>query len=275
MASSESRGRWTQDLRWHVGLWVFTVLLVVGSACAAWALHALQTRGTQAARADTQAMGQSVAQTLAQQLDRAVRLGIPLDELPGLAPYLQAARKGQPALVTIAVQGPDGRTLAAAGTVPPAADDSKPIDSISLPVGRTDPAAGTVVVHTDSSAALRGSLAQAGAWAALAVVLAAALAALVAGLGPAAQLERQRLAVRARLGLAAAADVATAATSAAAAHGPLATLQALAMGDAEQQAARQSLADYAQELLAVDFDGQLRDSITRLQQGVGISGEHG
>ena len=274
MASSERRGRWMQDLRWRAGLWVFAVLLVVGSACAAWALHALQARGAQAARADTQAMGQSVAQTLAQQLDRAVRLGIPLAELPGLAPYLQAARKGQPALAAIAVQGPDGRTLAAAGTAPPAADGGNPIDSVSLPIGRTDPAAGTVVVHTDSSAALRGSLARAGAWAALAVVLTAGLAALLTGLGPGAQLERQRRAAWARLGLASTADVA-APGGAAAAHGPLATLQALAEGDAQQQAARQGLADYAQELLAVDFDGQLRGSITRIQHSADITEGHG
>jgi len=60
-----------QDLRWRVGLWVFAVLVGVGSACAAWTLHGLRASGERAANQDVQAIAQSIAQTLAQQLGRA------------------------------------------------------------------------------------------------------------------------------------------------------------------------------------------------------------
>ena len=63
-------------------------------------------------------MARSVAQTLAQQLGRAARLGIPLQELPGVAPYLAAALERQSALASIAVVLPDGRTLHAVGPSP-------------------------------------------------------------------------------------------------------------------------------------------------------------
>lgn len=276
MASSEPAPRWTQDLRWRVGLWVFAVLLGVGGACATWALQSVQARGLQAARADALAVAQSVAQTLAQQLGRAVRLGIPLAELPGLPPYLQTARTGQPAIVAIVVQDADGRTLATAGVPPPKVEGPVPTDAVSLAIGRAGHPAGTVMVHTDSGAALRGSLWQAGVLAALAVVLTAAGAALLAGLGPGAQLEHERRAVWSRLGMAAAEDLATGpAVATAARHGPQAVLQALATGEAAQQAARQALDAYAEELLAVDFDGQLRLAIERIQHGAGTAPEHG
>ena len=93
-----------QDLRWRVGLWVFAVLVGVGSACAAWTLHGLRASGERAANQDVQAIAQSIGQTLAQQLGRAVRLGIPLDELPGVPPYLEATLKRQPVLSALAVE---------------------------------------------------------------------------------------------------------------------------------------------------------------------------
>src|SRR5690606_27419555 len=108
--------RLAQDLRWRVGLLVFGVLATVGAACALWALQDLRDNGARAAGRDAQALAHSVAQTLAQQLGRAVRLGIPLDELPGVPPYLHAALQRQPVLTHIAIEGAEGATLHAAGS---------------------------------------------------------------------------------------------------------------------------------------------------------------
>ena len=84
----------TEDVRWRVGVWVFCVLVAVGSAGAVWVLQDLRSHGTRTARQDAQALAHSVAQTLAHQLGRAVRLGIPLAELPGVPDYLDNTLRG-------------------------------------------------------------------------------------------------------------------------------------------------------------------------------------
>ena len=181
-----------QDLRWRIGLWVFAVLLGVGSVCAAWTLHGLRASGERAANQDVQAIAQSIGQTLAQQLGRAVRLGIPLDELPGVPPYLEATLKRQPVLSALAVEQADGTPLHAVG---------RPLapGAVRVPIVAGAAPAGFVVAGTKSTAPLQGSQGQA-LWISAVTVLGIALAvALWAALRPGARLEAQRRAVLARL----------------------------------------------------------------------------
>lgn len=248
--------RTLDDLRWRTGLLVFAVLAVVGSACALWTLHELRQSGARAANEDTRALARSVAQTLAQQLARAARLGIPLEELPGVAPHLAATLAHQPALASLAVVLPDGRTLHAAGTGSMPADADGARVDIAFPGG----SAGTVVAVAGSAAALSHRLAQARLSALLAVLTLAACAGLWAALGPGARLERQRRTAEDWLD----GKTATAAAQAAGQGGLQPLLGVLIEGDAERRAERDAVRAYAEELLAVDFDGTMRADIERV-----------
>ncbi|MBW7899944.1 MAG: hypothetical protein H3C26_00575 [Rhodocyclaceae bacterium] len=250
-----------QDLRWRAGLLAFAVLIVVGGACALWTLHELRIGGARAAGEDARALARSVAQTLAQQLGRAVRLGIPLPELPGIEPHLAAALAHQPALASLAVVLPDGRTLHAAGAGAVAGDADRVRVDIAFPGG----SAGTVVAVTGSGAALPRSLARARIFSAVAVFALALCAGLWAALGPGTRLERQRRAALAWLGGEVDADAAVRLEALAGGEGGLQPLlEALIEGDAEQRAAGDAVQAYAEELLAVDFDGAMRADIERI-----------
>lgn len=251
------------DLRWRVGLLAFAVLAVIGSACALWMLHELRIGGARAASADARAMAQSVAQTLAQQLGRAVRLGIPLQELPGVAGYLEAALERQTALTSLAVVLPDGRTLYAAGASAAAGTAADAANAVSVPIAAQGAPAGQVVAMAEGSASMRQSLAWARGLSAAAVLALALCAGFGAALGPGAQLERQRRAAQAWLGREAGADLARL-EALARGQGLQPLLEALAQGEAEQRAAREAVQAYAEELLAMDFDGLLREDIERI-----------
>ncbi len=270
MANHETSGHWTRDLRCRVGVLVFAVVLALGAGCAAWALAQLQADGSHAAQRDAHAMAQSVAQTLAQQLERAVRLGIPLSELPGLTPYLQATLKDQPMLTAIAVILPDGRTLQSAGL----AIEARPGDRVSVQIAGQGAPAGAVLVSASGSASMQGSLAHARWLAAIAVLASALGASLPAALWAGTQLERERRAVEALLAGEPLSAVGTGVITRVA-PGPQAVLQAFADKEAELEGARQQLAAYAQELLAIDFDGSKGVAIERIRQDASMSEKHG
>lgn len=260
-----------QDLRWRAGLLAFAVLLVVGSGCALWALHELRIGGARAASQDARAMARSVAQTLAQQLGRAARLGIPLQELPGVAPYLAAALERQSALASIAVVLPDGRTLHAVGAKSAPGDAA---DSVRVEIAAKKGVAGAVVAVAGGRAARPQSLARAQALSAAAVLALAVGAGLWAALGPGAQLERQRRAAWAWLGGGALADM-SGLEVLCRGGGLQPLLEALAQGDAEQRAAQEAVKAYAQELLAMDFDGLMREDIERIVNPAAGQSEEG
>ena len=249
-----------QDLRWRVGLWVFAVLVGVGSACAAWTLHGLRASGERAANQDVQAIAQSIAQTLAQQLGRAVRLGIPLDELPGVPPYLEATLKRQPVLSALAVEQADGTPLHFVGQALALAPAR---GTVRVPIVAGAAHAGFVVAGTKSTAPLQGSQGQA-LWISAVAVLGIALAvALWAALRPGARLEVQRRAVLARLQQGRS-DGLPPPEGRGHADGLQLVLDTLAQGDDEQRAAHAALQAYAHELLSVDFDGHMRAGIERI-----------
>lgn len=249
------------DLRWRLGLRVFGVLLAVGSACGWVALREVQERGSREAGVHARAMAQSVADTLAQQLARAVRLGIPLQDLPGVPLHLEATLARQPLLVALAVKLPDGRTLHGAGHAAALETDAAHavFTAAGLPVGRVVAGAGEVGAWSTDS--VRTVL-----WACAVGLVLALAAALVAACGPGARLERQRRAVLARLALQAQDSGDRGGVEGPLEHGPQAMLVALDEGDAEQAVANQALGAYAQELLAVDFDGRMRADIERIMR---------
>ena len=117
------------------------------------------------------------------------------------------------------------------------------------------------------------SLARAQALSAAAVLALAVGAGLWAALGPGAQLERQRRAAWAWLEGRTGRYVR--------AGGPVpwrrvaALLEALAQGDAEQRAAQEAVKAYAQELLAMDFDGLMREDIERIVNPAAGQSEEG
>ncbi|WP_313073677.1 hypothetical protein [Melaminivora sp.] len=258
---------WTQDLRWRVGALVFAVLAAVGGLCALWALHDLRGSGARTAREDARALAQSVAQTLAQQLGRAARLGIPLEELPGVPAYLQAALQRQPALTRITVEQADGSVLhTVQGVRAPAHDGLTSV--VRRPISGLPAQAGTVAVAADPAASIGALLRRARVQAAALVLGLALAAALAAALGPGARMERQRRRVLARLAGRAPAR-AHAPQPASTPRGLPALALALDQGDARLHEARKAVQTYARELLATDFDGRLRPSIERIVQDSG------
>jgi len=274
----------TPDLRWRTGLLAALLTAAIGGACALFTLQQLRDSGARAAIDDSRAMAESVAQTLAQQLGRALRLGIPLAQLPGVPAYLQSALERQPVLRSIAVLQPDGSVLYAAQArsvgdangAGAGADDggrvAVPIPAPAAPAASSaaDAAGGKVAVAILGSATAAPASLLRAAWLAAAAVLALALAAgLAAAFGPGARLERQRRELLARLHPGLHPDSHSGAqpmphTGLASEDGLRPALQALAQGDADAQAAREAVQAYAQELLAIDFDGQMRAGIERI-----------
>ncbi|MCK9516902.1 MAG: hypothetical protein WCZ18_11235 [Ottowia sp.] len=257
------RRAWHDDLRWRVGLLVLCVVLVVGGACTAWALRHLERASAQTAQQDARALAASVAQVAAQQLARALRFGIPLQELPGLPSYLQAALDGQPALAGMGIQLPDGATLHAVGRQAGATAPDVQVPIIDP--GRAGGVQGGFVwVRTD---ARNGASLQRARWQAwLGLLLIALLAAAVAALSIGRRLERQRRLLWQHLAGQGAAPLQATQLGLSVAHGPLALLHALAQGEQTLRAQRQALDADAQELLSVDFDGQLRPRVERIRQ---------
>lgn len=261
--STEMPGEtWHSDLRWRLGLLVFCVVLVIGGGCATWALHQLAQASARTAQQDAHALATSVAQTAAQQLARALRLGIPLQQLPDLPSYLQTALHGQPALVGMGIELPDGSTLEAVGrqTGADASVVRVPIIASGQGAGTRG---GTVWIRIDASHGANLDQARWQAW--LGLLLVAALAAVVAALSIGRELERQRRLAWQHLAGPAPAPL-PAMPPNTVTHGPLALLRALATGEQALQAQRQALNAHAQELLSVDFDDQLRPHIERIRQ---------
>lgn len=261
----------TLDLRWRTGLLAALLTAAIGSACALFTLQQLRDSGARASIDESRSVAESMAQTLAQQLGRAVRLGIPLTQLPGVPAYLQSALERQPALRLIAVLRPDGSVLYAAHARGEGGAGAESGEAAQVTVVIPSPAAldastGKVVVAgMGSSTATSASLLRA-TWLSAAAVLALALAAgLAAAFGPGARLERQRRELLAWLYPDSHSGEQPALYATLASEDGLRpALQALAQGDADVQAAREAVQAYAQELRAIDFDGQMRAGIERI-----------
>ncbi len=248
-----------KPLHWPLGLLALCLTLLIGGAGALWSLHQLRTTTERNAREDAQAMAESVAQTLALQISRAVRLGIPLGEIPGMPQYLQRALAQAPGLAAIAVQTADGQTLHTTARPKPSERNSTAPARAAIQVqGRS---VASVVVMT-APAALRPGLRSAYGLCALLVLAMALLSGWLAARGPGQRLERQRQQLLAGLsGVPLPPDTALPEPS----HGGMArALLALAEGQHQLQEQEAALQTYAQELLAVDFEQHLQAPIAAI-----------
>ena len=242
-------------LDWSLGLLALCLTLAIGGAMALWSLQQLQIKAERDAQQDAQAMAQSVAQTLALQIGRAVRLGIPLAEIPGMSAYLERALAQAPGLASIAVHTPSGHTL---HTTP--ARTALQQARVTIQVQGNN--VGSVVVGT-APAALAHNLTQAYALCALLVLSLGLLSGWLAARGPGRRLERQRQQLQA--GLDGALLPADPAALPDIRYGGVArALHALAEGQQQMQAQEAAVQAYAQELLAVDFDQRLQAPVARI-----------
>lgn len=244
-------------LDWSIGLLVLCLTLVIGAASAGWSLQQLRVNAERESQQDVQAMAQSVAQTLATQIGRAVRLGIPLADIPGMPDYLERALTQAPGLASIAVQQPDGSTLHATRNKLSRHRLHAEIQAQGHSVGR-------VVVSTAPTALSQG-LVNAYVFAALLVAALSLLSGWAALRGPGKQWQQQRELLQAGL---AGAPLPANASLPDANHGSLVrALQALTAGREAQQEQEAAVQAYADELLAVDFDQRLQAPVAAIVAG--------
>lgn len=100
-----------QHLRWRLTLLVGALVACVGAACVLWLLWHVERSAAQAGVQEWRAIATSVAQSQARQFGRAVRLGIPLPELPGVPAHFEGVLQRQPVLAAMALELADGRVL--------------------------------------------------------------------------------------------------------------------------------------------------------------------
>lgn len=237
----------------------FLVVLVIGGGLGQWLITSLETRAEEAARRDAQALAKSVAQTLASQFARAARLGIPLQELPGVEAHLQEYLQQTPGVASITLTGTDGQPGRTARQEVAAGKERDRVEAVVQ--GEAGPA-GQVVVTT-LPAALATGFTQAHQWSAIAAAVAAALAALLAHAVSGRNVaRRQRVLVAALSG-----NLHVDALDAGHEGDALdQALEAWAEGERHVLSDRAAFDALAEELRAVDFDDTMRPTIERLSR---------
>lgn len=244
-------------------LLAFVLTLGLGGAGAAWLVLREQAQLQELARQQAGEQAGAVGRTLARQFERAVRQGVPLQDVPGAQAELRRTLAVVPAVSAIALRDPGGRVLHEArdGAAANAVTVAVPVAvNGAEPVGRIE-------VTTAPAALARGLD---GVWlaTALAVLACAASAALVAAfaVGRVLQQRTERLAgwlAAAARGQAVALPLLPPAGDALAR-----AERAFAEGQARWQERQGAFDSYADELLAVDFDGDLRPRIASIAQKV-------
>ncbi|WP_024277110.1 hypothetical protein [Xanthobacter sp. 126] len=249
------------------GLFALILTLVFGGIAAAVLVNGYRARVEESARRDALVIGTSVARTLAQQFEKAARFGIPLKLLPGVEQHLSETLTRTPGLTQIVLRGSDGREIRSA------IGEHSGTDSVSAPVVVDGNTVAAVEVTTNP-AALATSFADIGLKAAMVVTVCAALAALAAGLLVGNALERAR--TRLANGLAEAVngqygerDVMIQHHRRQGARGAVGrAFRELEHGNRRVAERRSVFEAYAEELLAVDFDGGLRPDVERVRREV-------
>ncbi|MFG1418802.1 hypothetical protein V5F38_11605 [Xanthobacter sp. V0B-10] len=239
----------------------FVATLVVGGIAAGLLTSAFRARVEDGARRDALVIGTSVARALAQQFEKAERFGIPLKLLPGVEAHLTETLAGTPGITQIILRGPDGREIRSA------TGDEPGVDSTSAPVIVNGNPVATVEVATNP-AALSNGFTGIGAQAAVAAFIFAALAALAAGVVAGLPLDRAEARLGDALRRAAAGDFEPEPGPGRPRGAVGRAFRALALGNRQMRDRRAVFEAYAEELLAVDFDGSLRPDVERLRREV-------
>lgn len=243
------RHRSGKDLRHLVARLSFFAVLIAASIIAVAMLTQLQQSAYQQAKAGREAIAASVAQTLAAQFARAVRVGVPLEQIPGVPDYLQRTLERTPQLASLSLQHVDGKPLHSVQRQQPEHVVQAPIivqgQSIALLAAGTQAVTGLDFTKTYALTALS-------------VLLFALLAAALAFYGPGTRWQRRHDQLLAGLMQGQVVPVSDRLSSDALEQ----ALQTLAQAQQQQADTQQALNDYARELLAVDFDQRMRARIT-------------
>ena len=242
-----------QRLRLRVALTCSAAVFAAGVLAAALLMWSFLLHAEEQTRAGRHAITNSVAETLANQTARALRLGIPLEAIPGVTDYLKLTLENSPDVAYLAVTHPDGTPLHSISL-----EASEQLVNIPVVVK------GKVEAHIHAGAkAIHGqSLGQPALLSAIAVLLAAVLAGVVGYWGPGRRLQkRHALLVE---GLQAHQIIPQ--RDRQAADALEVALNTLADLQWRNQEAKAAVNDYSAELLAVDFDEQMRPSIEKIVQ---------
>lgn len=245
------------------GLFAFMVTLVVGGTATFFLVDGFKARVDQSARRDALVIGNSVARTLAQQFERAARFNVPLKLIPGVDAYLSETLADTPGLSQIILRGPDGREIRSA------IGENPGTDSTNAPVLVDGLKVASVEVSTNPSA-LSASFNQIRTVAVIAVIACAVLSGLAGAFLVGAGLNAQRALLAESLARAATDDfeptsseLRRASQMRSGAVGR--AFSALMQGNRRLLERRAAFDAYAEELLAVDFDGTLRPDVERVR----------
>ncbi len=242
-------------------VFAFLVTLLIGGTAAALLTTSYRAQVQDSARRDALVIGTSVARALAQQFEKAARFGIPLKLLPGVEAHLEETVIATPGITQIILRGPDGRELRSA------MDGEPGIDSATADVVVDGNVVATVEVGTNP-VAFAQAFANVTVQAAVAVFIFAALAALAAGLLVGLALDRAEARLADGLSRAIAGDFDWDARSGVRYGAVGRAFRALSAGNRHVRDRRAVFDAYAEELLAVDFDGSLRPEVESLRQDV-------
>ncbi len=242
------------------GLFAFALTLLVGGIAGALLISGFKARVEETARRDVTVIGASLARSLAQQFEKAARFGIPLKLIPGVESYLSQTLNQTPGIARIVLRGPDGREVRSA--IGPAAGQDMTTAAISvdgLAVGQVD--------VTTSPSAFSGAFGDLGLQVAGAVLVCAALAGIIAGTVAGGALDRRRRRLVVAMARNVAGELDGGPQAAMLGHGPVGqAFDALARGARRVGEKWAGFQAYAEELLAVDFDGRLRPEVERIRR---------
>lgn len=248
-----------RSLRQQLALRCAAITLLVGSLGTVALLTGLTQYNQHQAQAGQQAIVHSVAQTLAYQTARAVRLGIPLAKLPGVEAHLQQTLEHTPQLAYLAVADTHGKPMHSASR-----GVSEPL--LALPVvvkGQPVALIQAGASHSPTQALIKPTLV-----CAVIVLLASLLMGMIIYAWPGLRLQRRHdlLLSSLRDGLPVPAGDRRASD---ALHDAVQTLANLQQRNRQAQ---QAVQDYAAEIKAVDFDQKMLSAVDAITQAATKSG---
>lgn len=241
----------------------FALTLLLAGAGAAWLVLREQSRLEESVRRDATEQAGAIARMLARQLERAVRQGTPLASVPGVEAELRRTLAVVPAVSAIALRDATGRALHEVRE-----PDAGPGVTVAAPIanGGSDPA-GRIEVTTAPAALARGL---GGVWIAtfLAVLACAAAAGLTAAFAVGRVLQKRTERLASWLAAAARGEAVALPHLPPGGDALARAERAFADGQADWQERQAAFDGYADELLAVDFDGDLRPRIAGIAREV-------
>lgn len=228
-------------LQRQLALRCIAIFLLVGTLAATALLIALARHNHMQAQAGLQAIAHSVAQTLSTQVARAARLGIPLQQLPGVEAHLEQTLANTPELAYLAIADIHGAPLYSVSQ-----GSAGPLQSLPISVKGQNVA---LVQAGPRHQPAQGLIKPALACVAL-VLLTSALLGAAVYLGPARRMQRRHALLQNSLR-----DAAPLPLSSRDITDPLhQALQTLASLQHRNQQAHQAMLDYAAEIRSVEFD---------------------